>query len=64
LVQATLSLQLYAVPAQLPPVHTSFLVQALPSLQAVPLLFEVQLLVLVAGVHCWHEFVGFTAADA
>jgi hypothetical protein len=45
-------------------VHTSFLVQAFPSLHAVPLLFEVQLLVLVAGVHCWHEFVGLTAPDA
>jgi hypothetical protein len=64
LVQATLSLQLYAVPAQLPPVHTSPLVQALPSLHAVPLLFDVQLLVLVAGVHCWHEFVGFNPPEA
>lgn len=32
-VQGLLSLQLIAVPAQLPPLHLSLVVQALPSLQ-------------------------------
>ena len=39
-VQVMLSLQLIAVPAQLPAVHTSPEVQIKPSLQAVPFVFE------------------------
>jgi hypothetical protein len=51
-VHANPSSQLYVVPPQVVPVQTSFLVQALPSLHAVPALLVLQAVWLVAGVHC------------
>jgi hypothetical protein len=61
-VQAKLSSQLYVVPLHTPAaVHASLLVHALPSSHAVPVANEVQALVLVPGVHCWHGFAGFVA---
>jgi hypothetical protein len=59
MVQASPSLQVYAVPPHAPAVHTSFFVQALPSLHAVPLLFGLHAVWLVAGAHCWHGLLGF-----
>jgi hypothetical protein len=48
-VQPSPSSQLYVVPAQTPAEHMSLLVQALPSLQAVPVDFAVQLVALIPG---------------
>jgi hypothetical protein len=63
-VQASPSLQVYAVPSQVPAVHWSLLVHALPSLHAVPLVFALQAVWLVAGMHCWHWLVGLPAPPA
>ena len=63
-VQPNPSLQLYAVPAQTPPVHMSLLVQALPSLHAVLLGFAVQLVGLMLGAQVWHWFAGLVAPAA
>jgi hypothetical protein len=51
-VQAIPSLQVYAVPPHTPaPLQTSFFVQSLPSLQAVPLAVGLHAVWLVAGAH-------------
>ena len=51
-------------PTQAPPAHVSFVVQALPSLHAVPLVFALHAVWLVVGVHRWHWLVGFPAPPA
>src|SRR4051812_26357913 len=48
------------MPAQVPVVHTSFCVQAIPSLHAVPSARGDQPVVEVAGVHAWQRLAGFT----
>jgi hypothetical protein len=60
-VQASPSSQLYNVPLQVPAVHLSLLVQALPSLHEVPLALGLHAVWLVAGVHCWHWLLGLPA---
>jgi hypothetical protein len=54
----------YGVPAQVPAVHTSFDVHALPSLQLVPSLRFVQPVVEVDGTQAWHAFDGSMVPDA
>jgi hypothetical protein len=44
--------------------QVSVWVQAFPSLQVVASVFELQTVRLVAGVHCWHWFVGLVAPEA
>jgi hypothetical protein len=64
-VHTLLSLQLSEpAPTQLPFEQESLVVQTLPSSQALPLLFELHPVVLLAGVHCWHWFEGFVAPAA
>jgi hypothetical protein len=64
-VQRSESSQLYVVPTHAPAaVHASLWVQALPSLQDVPVAFKVQAVWLVATVHCWHWFIGLVAPAA
>jgi len=46
------------MPWQDPPPQTSFLVQALPSLQDAPLAFVIHAVWLVEGLHCWHVLAG------
>ena len=62
--QASPSSQLYAVPPQVPAVHTSFLVQALPALQLVPSPWLLQLVVACAGLQTLQAFAGLLAPFA
>lgn len=52
------------MPPHAPFVHWSLLVQALPSLHAVPLATLDHVLVDALGVQAWQVFVGLMAADA
>jgi len=53
--------QTTAVPAQVPLVQTSFVVQASPSSQFVPSLALDQALALLAGLQTWQGLAGFAA---
>jgi hypothetical protein len=53
----------YAVPLQVPAVHTSFFVQASPSLHEVPSVFGLQAVWLDPGAHCWHWLAGLTVPE-
>jgi hypothetical protein len=52
------------VPTQLPFEQWSPVVHALPSSQVVVLALGLHADVLVAGVHCWQELLGFVAFAA
>jgi hypothetical protein len=58
------SSQLFGVPAQSPAVQMSLLVQALPSLHAVPVDFAVQLVGLALAAQVSHWFAGFVVPVA
>jgi hypothetical protein len=60
LVHASPSSHVYAVPPQVPAVHTSLFVQASPSLHEVPSVFGLHAVWLKPGEHCWHWFAGLT----
>jgi hypothetical protein len=64
LVQGIPSSQVYAAPPQVPAVHTSFLVQAFPSLHELSSTFRLHVVWLVPDVHCWHGFCGFVSPSA
>jgi hypothetical protein len=51
-------------PTHFPAVHMSPVVHALPSSHEVVLLFGLQSVWLVVGVHCWHAFVGLVSPAA
>ena len=63
-VQTLLSLQVLAVPRHTPQEHVSLIVQALLSVQALPLARFVQLLVLEDGWQLWHTLAGLGAPFA
>jgi hypothetical protein len=63
LVQASPSSHVYAVPPHVPAVHTSFFVQAIPSLHEVSSVFGLHAVWLKPGVHCWHWFAGLTVPE-
>jgi hypothetical protein len=56
--------QVTAPLTQMPAWHVSFAVHAFPSSQLVPSALKLHAVVLVAGVHCWHALLGFTAPAA
>ena len=53
-----------APPVQTPAVHTSFWVQALPSLHAVPSVTALNVVVDTDGWQLWHAFAGFGVPEA
>ena len=55
--------QVKAVPAQVPAVHTSLEVQALPSLQVVPSVTFDHAVVEVAGAHAWQALAGLMVPE-